>query len=462
MLIAYWQYTIMRNSFTRLSALLVALVLVLAACGGDSSGGDTTASPETTASGASTDTEPDSTTATTAAAAAATDTTESGGERGSDATQGVTDDTIKIGVFAPYSGDAAVYSKAANLAEAMYNQINEEGGINGRQIEVITVDSACDATSVSALIRRFVEQDQVFMIHGGSCSNAIVAAKPLIEELGVPFLSMNAASPIISDPPLRNLFHPKPTAEEYSIGVAEFIASNPEAETTAIVAQSDEWGQSWVPPTQETLEAEGLNVAAVEDMEPEVGDATPVIRRALSVDTDMLAVYAYPQPMTVFLRGARPQGLTQPIVTGDGTRPDEQFDRLGDRSLAENFFSAYAFTEPFDSPTFDDLQTLFESEYSNLEWDSVAIEGAVSTEFNLAVLEELGDDLTWENWITTAETLEMDTLVGGPMSFGVFDPNDKTTRRPGSTVRFSALDPTTTGSETVVIENWDEWLALQP
>src|SRR5690606_6975283 len=187
---------------------------------------------------------------------------------------------------------------------------------------------------------------------------------------------------------------------------------------------------------------------AKEEIDPQVGDATPVIRRALNASPDMLAVYAYPQPMTVFLRGARPQGLTQPIVTGDGTRPDEQLERLGDRSLAENFFSAYSFTEPFDSSSYDDLKALFESEYPNLDWDSVALEGAVSTEFNLAVLEALGDDLTWENWITTAEEIEVDTLVGGAMSFGKFDRDDKMTRRPGMTVRFSVLDPRADGSET--------------
>src|SRR5690606_32228366 len=153
-----------------------------------------------------------------------------------------------------------------------------------------------------ALIRKFVEQDQVFMIHGGSCSNALVAAKPLIEDLGVPFLSMNAASPLISDPPLRNLFHPKPTAEEYAIGVAEFIASNPDAETVVIAAQSDEWGQSWIAPTEGVLEEAGISIAAKEEIDPQVGDATPVIRRALNASPDMLAVYAYPQPMTVFLR----------------------------------------------------------------------------------------------------------------------------------------------------------------
>ena len=92
----------------------------------------------------------------------------------------------------------------------------------------------------------------------------------------------------------------------------------------------------------------------------------------------MAAVYAYPQPMTVFLKSAKPQGLNIPIVTGDGTRPDEQATRLGTRALAENFFSVYSFTAPFDDPKFDHYKELFTKDHASLGWDTVALEGAVS------------------------------------------------------------------------------------
>ena len=375
--------------------------------------------------------------------------------------QGVTADTIKIGMFAPYSGDASVYSKAARMAEAMYNDVNSKGGINGRKIQLVTGDSSCDAASVQGLIRKFVEQDKVFMIHGGSCSNAVVAAKPLIEALSVPVLVMNAANPRISDPPLPNLFHPKPTAAEYVAGIVDFIASNKDAKNVSIVAQSDEWGQSWAKPTKAGLPTKNLTIDTVEEIDPKVGDATPAIRKVLNAASDMAAVYAYPQPMTVFLRGANPQGLTIPIVTGDGTRPDEQATRLGNRALAENFFSAYSFTKPFGDPAYDQLRDLFTKAHADLTWDTVAIEGAVGAAYNIELLTRMGDDVTWKNWIAKAETEKIETLVGGPMSFQPFDASSPRTRRPGMTVRFSVLDPTKTGSETVVVETWDEWLKLK-
>ena len=43
------------------------------------------------------------------------------------AAQGITKDTIKIGMLGPYSGSASIYSKANRLAESIYNEINDEG-----------------------------------------------------------------------------------------------------------------------------------------------------------------------------------------------------------------------------------------------------------------------------------------------------------------------------------------------
>ncbi len=373
--------------------------------------------------------------------------------------QGVTDDTIKIGMLAPYSGNASVYSKAQRLAEMMYQEINDNGGINGRQIELVLGDDNCDAASMQGLIRKFVEQDQVFMIHGGSCSNAIIASKPLIEDLGIPFLVVNAASAAISDPPVRNLFHPKPTAAEQVEAIAGFIASNENADTVSVAATSDEWGQGFGTAAQKELEKVGANIATVEELDPEGGDMTPAIRKLLNTGSDMAAVFAYPQPMTVFLGAAGPQGLDIPIVTGDGTRPDEQAERLGDRTLVENFFSAYSYTAPIDDPAYDHHRELLKAGFPELQFDSVALEGAVSTEFNIEVLKRMGDDLTWDNWIATAETGTYTTIPSGDMSFQAFDANDPRTRRPGITIRFTVLDPKATDSRTIVVTDWKDWLS---
>lgn len=416
--------------------LVAASALVIAGCGSSTSTSDPTPTGQT-----GSDTAPDADQATY--------------------DQGVTDDTIKIGVLGPFSGDASVYSKAPAMGIAMFNAINESGGINGRKIEIVQADTKCDASAFQGIVRKFVEQDKVFMIYGGSCSNAIISAKPLVETLGVPLVTINAASAEISDPPVKNLFHVKATSEEQAAAIVEFIKSNTEAKTLAFAATSDEWGQTGIAPIVSGIKdgAPGIEVATQQELDPEGGDPTPSIQKMLSTDPDMAVVFAYPQPMTTFLKNARPQGLDVPVISGDGTRPDEQAARLGDRSLAENFFTIFGFTAPLSDPSHDEFKDLFLKENPGLDWDTVALEGATSAQFVISLLEEMGNEMTWDNFISTAETIRVDS-VSGELAFAPFDADDRLTRRPGIKPNFTVLDPKASDNSTIVVTDWPDWLSV--
>ena len=87
---------------------------------------------------------------------------------------GLTATSIKIGMFAPLSGANMAYGfDVANAAKMYYDKINKEGGIHGRKIEVVLEDDRCNANDLVAAVKKLVEQDQVFLLNGGSCSAAV-------------------------------------------------------------------------------------------------------------------------------------------------------------------------------------------------------------------------------------------------------------------------------------------------
>ena len=105
----------MKNMISRRNFLAAAGVVaaagVLTACGGSSS-----------------------TAASTAAASGSTAAAASG-------------DTIKVGVIGPLTGDVSVYGQAVVNGATLYlKQVNEKGGVNGKQLEIITMDEQGDAT----------------------------------------------------------------------------------------------------------------------------------------------------------------------------------------------------------------------------------------------------------------------------------------------------------------------------
>ena len=109
------------------AAGVVAAAGVLTACGGSSN--STAASASTAASGAA------------ASGAAASG------------------DTIKVGVLGPLTGDVSVYGQAVVNGATLYlKQVNEKGGINGKQLEIIAMDEQGDATQAVTCFTKMCDQ----------------------------------------------------------------------------------------------------------------------------------------------------------------------------------------------------------------------------------------------------------------------------------------------------------------
>jgi branched-chain amino acid transport system substrate-binding protein len=77
---------------------------------------------------------------------------------------GVTDTEIKIGNTGPYSGPASSYSSVPRSQVAYWRMINDQGGVNGRKINFISYDDAYSPPKTVEMVRKLVEEDQVFLV----------------------------------------------------------------------------------------------------------------------------------------------------------------------------------------------------------------------------------------------------------------------------------------------------------
>lgn len=101
---------------------------------------------------------------------------------------GVTDTEIKIGSTIPLSGPASPASILSKVEAAYFKKINEEGGINGRKINLITYDDGYSPPKTVEQTRRLVESDEVFLLFSsvGTATNASV--QKYLNSKGVPQL----------------------------------------------------------------------------------------------------------------------------------------------------------------------------------------------------------------------------------------------------------------------------------
>ncbi len=113
---------------------------------------------------------------------------------------GVTDTEIKIGQTMPYSGPASSFGTTGRTAAAYYKMINEQGGVNGRKINFLSLDNEYNPAKSAELARRLVEQDQVLGIFGSLGTAPNVAMQRYLNEHKVPQFFVFSGAARFRDP----------------------------------------------------------------------------------------------------------------------------------------------------------------------------------------------------------------------------------------------------------------------
>ncbi|HQF30265.1 MAG TPA: ABC transporter substrate-binding protein, partial [Hyphomicrobiales bacterium] len=115
-------------------------------------------------------------------------------------------DTIKIGSVLSITGPASFLGDPEDKTLKMYvEKINAEGGVNGKQLELVVYDDAGDANNAKTFATRLVEEDKVVAIVGGSTTGTTMAMIPVFEDAELPFISL-AGAVVIIDPVKKWVF----------------------------------------------------------------------------------------------------------------------------------------------------------------------------------------------------------------------------------------------------------------
>ena len=115
------------------------------------------------------------------------------------AQNGVTDDQIIIGSWAPQSGPAAAWGAVSTAMDAYFQYINDQGGIHGRELVLETRDDGYDPARTVSAVRELIDRVGVFAFAGGVGTANGLAALPLIQRAGVPWVGPATGSEVFAE-----------------------------------------------------------------------------------------------------------------------------------------------------------------------------------------------------------------------------------------------------------------------
>lgn len=124
------------------------------------------------------------------------------------AENGVTKKEILIGQSIPLTGPLGELGKdASTAAKAYFDFINEQGGVHGRKIRLITLDDAYNTEKCIANVKHLIQSESVFALFHIASTAANMALLPTITEAGIPYIAPFTGSEALRKPFNRYLFH---------------------------------------------------------------------------------------------------------------------------------------------------------------------------------------------------------------------------------------------------------------
>jgi branched-chain amino acid transport system substrate-binding protein len=160
---------------------------------------------------------------------------------------GVTDTEIKIGQTMPYSGPLSAYGVIGRTDAAYFKMINEQGGVNGRKINLVSLDDAYSPPKTVEQTRRLVEEEQVAFIFNSIGTPTNAAIRQYLNDNKVPQLFLESGASLFSDPqhfPWTMGYLPAYQTEAH-IYAKHILATKPDAKI-AVLYQNDSFGKDYL------------------------------------------------------------------------------------------------------------------------------------------------------------------------------------------------------------------------
>ena len=335
---------------------------------------------------------------------------------------GITDDEIVIGLHAPLSGRAKAFgADALDAARMWYDMINARGGIWGRKIRVIVGDDKCSPNDLLAVVKKFVTEDKVFLVNGGSCTHAAVAAQEYVTREKVPFVMLNAAGDAAVFPPTRYVFGAfGGTQRTVGGSLIDFVTKNLGAKKIAYIAHDDDFGASNYLAAKWTADQNGASIVADQRVSRKIVDVTAPMLKIRASGADVIVITTYTGPAALLVKKAHEFGIKVPIVAAVQAVPNlEAFVKnVGSKEAFANFYYGSPLNDLTDGPKQQWVIDWFKKTYNRTPTPFMSY-GIPSAMAIAQALHNAGPNPTREGFIDALAATRLNTgILAGPIEFG--------------------------------------------
>ncbi|MCL1699560.1 ABC transporter substrate-binding protein [Lysinibacillus sp. Bpr_S20] len=283
--------------------------------------------------------------------------------------------SIKIaGIFSASGGAAALGEPEMQTLKMLVDQKNEDGGINGRKIDLVTYDDKSDQNEAILSMKKALTQEKVSIVIGGTTSGNSLAMLPLAEQNQVPYISVAASKQIYMNEngQARKWVFKMPQDDQQAVErILQYLKDN-NLTKVAWLNVANSFGTGGHEEFVKHMANYGVKSVIEDEFEATVTDAKPLLTRVKKANPDAIIVWGTVQESAVVIKNIRELSLDLPVLASHGVATGQFIevageaandvvlptgklliaDKLEDSNPQKELLSAYneAFTAKYNKP----------------------------------------------------------------------------------------------------------------
>ena len=299
--------------------------------------------------------------------------------------------TIKVGILAPLSGPAPTYGTShRDAAQLAIDEWNAKGGVLGKQIEAVVVDSQCAADPSVNAANKLIDQDGVHYLIGEVCSKASIPASEVAESKGVVMITPSSTAEGVTvdvDGKTKSYVFRACFINSFQGKVMARFAKD-QGFTKAFIMSDigNDYVRSLAEAFEKTWLENGGEVVGKESYSSADTDFSAILTKVAESGAEVLYLPDYYNITNLVAAQAKEKGATAVIMGGDAWDSADLNLEAAEGSFFSNFYS-----QEDPRPEVQDWVKKFTEKYGAAP-DSIATMAYDATNMLLAAIEKAGAD----------------------------------------------------------------------
>ncbi len=324
--------------------------------------------------------------------------------------QGVTSDRILLGQAAVFTGPAAQLGiQMRNGIKAYFDQVNQQGGVHGRRLELISEDDFYEASRAPAASKKLIEEHKVFALLGYVGTPTGVVHLPVVTQAKVPLVGMFTGAEALRVPFNRYVFHVRASYYDETEAIVEQVVSTG-GKNIAVFYQDDAYGQAGLKGVEIAMTKRNMKISALGTVERNTIKVENAVKTIHAAKPDAVVMVSAYTSCAEFIRQMKRAGSAATFYNVSFVGSKALADALGKDGVGVAISQVVPFPWGTAVPVVKEYQQL-STKAGFTDYNFSAMEGFLVAKVMVEGLRRTGRDLTREKFIQTMEKLDVD--LGG-------------------------------------------------